>query len=47
VTTTSPGTTCTSPVSDVISTGTYIDLKAQQLAGSDTFKAMWIVTFTS
>ncbi len=46
VTTTSPGTTCTSAVSDVISTGTYIDLKAQQLAGGDTFKAMWIVAFT-
>jgi hypothetical protein len=46
VTKTSPGTTCTSTVSDSVAANTYIDLKAQELATGDSFKAMWIVTFT-
>jgi hypothetical protein len=51
VTTASPGTTCTTPGSQSInaSSGTpaYIDIRAQELAGSDSFAAMWIVTFTT
>ncbi len=46
VTTTSPGTTCNYTGTLAVAANTYLDLKAQRLASSDSFVGYWIVTFT-
>jgi hypothetical protein len=46
VTTTSPGTTCNFTGSLAVAANTYLDMKAQRLASSDSFVGYWIVTFT-
>ncbi len=46
VTTVSPGTTCNYNGTLAVAANTYLDLRAQRLAGSDSFVGYWIVTFT-
>jgi type II secretory pathway pseudopilin PulG/Zn finger protein HypA/HybF involved in hydrogenase expression len=46
VTTTAPGTTCNFNGTLALAANTYLDLKAQRLATSDSFVGYWIVTFT-
>jgi hypothetical protein len=47
VTTANPDTTCTTTGSKTLASTSYLDLRAQELASSDSFKAMWIVTYTT